>query len=138
MARYHTALEVEREFKALETRVLTHKRGGTNVEDVLRFMYENPHKIWWMSWEFVGQTTKDGKLLSHKAPARASDLAIFDPQLVEDRKISRFKAYRMRTENMNLIEKRLGLKVTTEKPQQLEERCQHGLPTYVQCPDCKK
>ena len=70
------------------------------VEGVLKYMLENEDKIWWFAWEFISRTTKDGDFLSHRAPARASDLAKHYPELVEDRKIGRYSVYRMRAENI--------------------------------------
>lgn len=96
---------IEKEFSNLkrdyEKRL---KKSGTSCEDVLRFMVENyKKKVWWWSWEFIGQTTKDGRFLSHRAPARASDLAIHRPDLVEHRKIGRFAVYRVRRENREKV-----------------------------------
>ena len=89
-------------------RMLSHynstKRKGTSCKDVLQFMVDNhKEKTWWWSWEFVGKTTSKGGYLSHRAPARASDLALHDPDLVEDRKIGRFKVYRVRRENREKV-----------------------------------
>ena len=81
----------------------------TQTESVLYFLLEHPDQIWWWPWQLIGQTTSNGHYLSHRAPARASDLAIYDPQLVEHRTVGRFKVYRLRTENMNLIKARLGM-----------------------------
>lgn len=133
------ALEIERAFKALQVEVLSRTKGGTSVEDVLQVMYETPEKIWWMSWDFIGLKTKQGKYLSHRAPARASDLALHESHLVEGRQIGRFSAYRLRTEHVNLVEARLGVaKEKRQTPKPLIENCEHGLPTYVQCPHCKQ
>lgn len=80
------------------------RKGGTSCKDVLQFMVDNyKERIWWWSWEFVGKKTSTGGYLSHKAPARASDLAIHTPELVEDRKIGRFKVYRVRRENREKV-----------------------------------
>lgn len=75
----------------------------TGCETVLRFMFENQQRVWWWSWEFVGKSNSKGGYLSHRAPARASDLAIHYPNLVEDRKIGRFSVYRLKLENMDQI-----------------------------------
>lgn len=80
---------------------------ATGREAVLQFLLEHPEKIWWWSWEFVGQHTKDGDYLSHRSPARASDLAIHEAELVEHRRIGRFKIYRLRRENIEKIKERL-------------------------------
>lgn len=85
------------------------RKNATSCEVVLKFMLENPKIIWWWSWEFSQRTTKDGDYLSHRAPARASDLAIHEPELVEDRKIGRFKIYRLRRENMGKIKRYLNI-----------------------------
>ena len=132
------ALEIEQSFKKLKADVEMRAKTTTSCEDVLRFMYENQQQIWFMSWDFINQSTKDGQFLSHRAPARASDLAIHESQLVEDRKIGRFKAYRLRLENLNLIQKRLGYGLTEVTKKVEVEKCQHGIPTYVVCPNCKQ
>lgn len=80
----------------------------TQRESVLYFLLENQHKIWWWAWELIGKHTNNGHYLSHRAPARASDLAIHEPELVEHRKIGRFKVYRLRTENMKQIRERIS------------------------------
>ncbi len=95
--------EVERAFEALKDSYHSNRQNATGMECVVKLLKENPQKIWWWSWELIGKTTNDGSWLSHRAPARASDLAIHHPLLVEDRKIGRFCVYRLRTENMNLI-----------------------------------
>lgn len=139
----YTTQEIERAFTLLSKEVTARSKGnGTSCDDVLQFLYEHPEKIWWMSWELIGQVTKDGKFLSHRAPARASDLAIQSPHLVQDRKISRFACYRLRWENMELVQQRLKPKeappaVRQELPVE-PVKCEHGLPKFVQCPDCKK
>jgi hypothetical protein len=79
------------------------KSNGTGIESVLYFLLENQDKIWWWSWEFIGKTTKNGHYLSHRSPARASDLAKYYSDFVEDRKIGRFKVYRIKIENIEKI-----------------------------------
>lgn len=94
---------VQKELTDLEHQHASRRRNGTSCQDVLRFMVENyPERIWWWSWEFVGKTTSKGGFLSHRAPARASDLALHT-DLVEDRKIGRFKVYRVRKENREKV-----------------------------------
>lgn len=75
---------------------------ATSMSDVLQFMLDRKDKIWFWSYEFMGKTSTGG-FLSHRACARASDLAIHHPALVEDRKIGRFKVYRLKVENMKDI-----------------------------------
>lgn len=138
--------EIDRSFDVLSAQIKSTSKAskGTHQRDVLLYLFENPQKIWWMSWELRGGVTSEGIILSHRADARASELATFDSQLVERRMIGRFAAYRLRTENIHLVRARLG----TNKPQPAEREqvpekphqptCKHGLPTFVQCPDCKK
>lgn len=75
----------------------------TGVQKVLQLMLDNPEKIWWWSYEFVGQVNSKREFLSHRSPARASDLAIHYPELIEDRKISNISVYRLRVENIDKI-----------------------------------
>lgn len=138
----YTKKEIEVAFNQLTKEVKSRMSGGgTNKQDVLQFLYENPQKIWWMSWELNDVELKSGKHISHKGSARASDLAIFDSMLVEDRKISRFKAYRLRTENLTLIKKALGTEEAQPSERQkmkvnIVNKCEHGLPSFVTCPNC--
>lgn len=101
---------VESEYQALVTWYQTRPKdhGATGLENVLRFLLDHPEKIWWFSWELIGKTNSKGGWLSHRAPARASDLAIHHSTLVEDRKIGRFSVYRLRTENLSDIKTFLG------------------------------
>lgn len=105
-------IKVEAAFKAMENEESVRSRYAqhTQSESVLQVLYEHPEKIWWWPWELIGRITKDGHRLSHRAPARASDLAIHESHLVEHRSIGRFKVYRLRNENLGLIKIRLGLK----------------------------
>lgn len=96
------------------------KKNATGREAVLQFLLENPTVIWWWAWELIGQTTIKGAYLSHRAPARASDLAIHEPELVEHRKIGRFKIYRLRWENLGKIKVRLGIDGEVERPKLYE------------------
>lgn len=73
------------------------------VDSVLQYMLDNPNKIWWWAWEFIGKKNSKGNYLSHRSPARASDLAIHYPEFVEHRKIGRFKVYRLKVENIKNI-----------------------------------
>lgn len=89
----------------------TTKKKSTGIEAVLYFMIENRHeRIWWWSYELIGKTTTAGHWLSHRAPARASDLARKYSDLVEDKKIGRLKVYRLRLENKDKIKAFLNLK----------------------------
>jgi len=99
--------KIEQEFNKCESwyRSRTTKSIQTGKEMIVQIMLDNPDKIWWWSWEFVGKTTSKGDFLSHRAPARASDMAIYYPDIVEDRAIGRFKVYRLRTENIDQVKK---------------------------------
>ncbi len=95
--------EIEIEYSRMSANYHSTKRHGTSCKDVLQFMVDNyKEKVWWWAWEFVGKTTSKGGYLSHRAPARASDLALHT-DLVEDRKIGRFKIYRVRRENREKV-----------------------------------
>ena len=102
------AAEIWHAFDAMREHHRRFSKTYTSVEDVLQFMLDHPQKIWWWAWEFNSQTNSKGKYLSHRACARASDLALHHGTLVEDRKIGRFKVYRLRRENMSLIKAFLG------------------------------
>lgn len=92
---------VEKEYEKLVTwyeNSRTEKK-ATGIQQVLQVMLDKPEKIWWWSWEFIGLVNSKGGFLSHRSPARASDLAIHYPEFVEDRKIGRFSVYRLKIEN---------------------------------------
>ena len=82
------------------------KHHGTSCQDVLQYMLDHKDKVWWWAWELIGKTNSKGGYLSHRAPARVSDLAI-KTNLVEHRKVGRFKVYRVRLENLDEIKKYL-------------------------------
>ena len=85
------------------------KKGKTDAQNVLQMMSERNHRIWWWSWELIGQTTHANDYLSHRAPARASDLVKHQPLLIECRKVGRFACYRVRRENMRLVTEFLNM-----------------------------
>lgn len=104
-------LRCHRELSAMQDAYSKTKKNSTGIESVLWFLIENRDvKIWWWSYEFVGQKTKHGDWLSHRAPARASDLALKYPELVEDKKIGNLKVYRLRLENKDKIKEFLKIK----------------------------
>ena len=86
------------------------KKNSTSIRDVLQYLVDKTEVIWFWSWEFAGNVTSTGKFLSHRACARASDLALHFPNLVEGRRIGRFCVYRLRRENMEEIRSFLELK----------------------------
>lgn len=91
--------QIENEFDEMKNNYNHNNSKGTSCKDVLQFMVDNyKERIWWWSWEFVGKVNSKGSYLSHRAPARASDLALHT-NLVEDRAIGRFKVYRIKREN---------------------------------------
>lgn len=86
------------------------QKKSTGIEAVLYFLIEHRNeRVWWWSYELIGKSTKRGDWLSHRAPARASDLALKYPDLVEDHKIGRLKVYRLRMENKDKIKAFLGI-----------------------------
>lgn len=95
--------EVETGFNRIKSEHRNDPSKATGIEDVLQFMLDHQQKIWWWAWEFMSKTNSKGVYLSHRACARVSDLAIHHPDLVEDRRIGRFKVYRLRVENMDKI-----------------------------------
>ncbi len=100
-------MNIEWEFKKCRDIVSKVKSNGNkhrSVIAVLQLMYDKRNiKCWWFAWEFIDKFNSKHEYLSHRAPARASDLAIHYPELVEDRKIGRFKVYRLRTENIKEV-----------------------------------
>ena len=79
-------------------------KDGTSCKDVLQYLVDTyKEKTWHMSWELTFKTTSKGGYISHRGPARASDLALKNPELVEARKIGRFCAYRVRRENRDKV-----------------------------------
>ena len=136
----YTPQEIDKAFALLERDIIRTSTKGTGAEDVLLYLYENPQIIWHMSWELSGKMTSEGVRLSHRADARASELATHDEHLVERRKIKRFVAYRLRTENVHLIKARLGVKKNPPAGRQQfaaeAPKCLHGLPKFVTCPQC--
>ena len=101
--------KIEMQFQSLQQAYSSRRKGATGREAVLQFLVDNPQRIWFWSWEFVGKNTSKGDYLSHRAPARASDLAIHEPELVEHRSIGRFKVYRLRRENIEKVTERLSV-----------------------------
>jgi hypothetical protein len=99
--------QIEEEFVAMQNKYNLRSKTTTGKQDVLQYlvdrMAENYSRAWYWSWEFVGKNTSKGGYLSHRGPARASDLALHSPELVEDRRIGRFKVYRLREENIDKI-----------------------------------
>lgn len=59
---------------------------------------ENPKKVWWFAWEINGSMLTNGKRLSHRACARATDLVAKSE--AESRRIGRFKVYRFKFEEL--------------------------------------
>lgn len=95
------------QFKNLQTIYQQRKKSDrqTGVKAVLQYLideYKNG-RIWIWSYDFIGKTNSKGDFLSHRSPARASDLAIKHPELVEDRSIGNLKVYRLRIENRDKI-----------------------------------
>lgn len=86
------------------------KKGGksTWMQAVVQLMLDHPQKIWWWSYEIMGRTNSKWEWISHRWPARASDLAIYHSDIMEDRKIGRLAVYRLRVENQKEIERFLS------------------------------
>lgn len=94
---YRTQKEVEIEFKkklvwySKQPRHLD--REVTQKDILLQYLREHPEKIWWFAWEVVNKKTKDGKFLSHRAPARLTDLVI--DKKCESREVGVYTVYRL-------------------------------------------
>lgn len=103
-------IEIEREYQQLvEAYRRTEKTSKeSGIHNVVQLLLDHPEKIWWFAWELIGKVTSQGGYLSHRAPARASDLVTNHPMVIEDRKIGRFAVYRLRRENMQQISQFLG------------------------------
>lgn len=99
-------IEAEFENKVKWYKESRSRSNPTGTTSVIKLMLET-NKIWWWIWEFIGMATREGDFLSHRAPARASDLAIFNPDIMECRKVGRFALYRLRKENLDIIHKYL-------------------------------
>lgn len=83
------------------------KKIQTDCQALVQLMLDKPKKTWWWSYEFVGQVNSKNQFLSHRAPARASDLCK-DTYLVEDRRIGKLKVYRLQTEFMHDVKEFLN------------------------------
>lgn len=104
----YTQSQIESSFEEMKASFNRKEHKYTWEQNVLQYMLDHNEVIWFWSFNFVWKTNSRGEWLSHRAPARASDLAIHHPDLVEDRKIWRFSIYRLRLENMDLINKFLN------------------------------
>lgn len=101
--------EINQNFEIIKKDVEAHEKGATSKYDVLQYMVDTKETIiWHPSYSFQGNKTSTGGFLSHRACARASDLAIHHPDLVEARKIGRIHVYRLRRENKDAILKFIG------------------------------
>lgn len=102
--------QVNTEFINLKKYMESHEKKGCSIEDVLWYMIDTRDTIvWHPSYSFAGHTTSKGGYLSHRACARASDLAIKYPNLVEARPVGRIHVYRLKRENGREIKKFLGI-----------------------------
>lgn len=96
--------EVEKKFEIIKKDVESHERGSTSKYDVLQYLIDTKEDITWHpSYSFQGNKTSDGGFLSHRACARASDLAIHHKDVVEARSVGTIHVYRLRRENPKAI-----------------------------------
>lgn len=103
-------LQIDRELANARHWYANRTKSATSCKDVLQYLVDNhptnkPEggKIWFWAWEVIGKVNSKGKYLSHRSPARLSDLAIKTPDLVEHKRIGRFKIYRVRRENREKV-----------------------------------
>lgn len=100
----YTQEQIESAYQKLSTYKPKDKNKNSWMQNVVQYMLDYPEKIWFFSWEFNNVVNSKQEWLSYKWCARASDVAIHHPTIVESRKVWRFCVYRLCTENMNLIE----------------------------------
>lgn len=99
----HTSVELE--WDKLVVRYQNQHKGDkyTGEQKVLAYMHFTSQN-WFMAWEFSkGLIVIPGMgsiFLSHRAPARISDLSVKYPSLIEKRSIGRYVAYRIRYDNI--------------------------------------
>jgi hypothetical protein len=106
--KYEEPNPIETAYQALVDRYEAREKKGTWstwMQDVVQYLLDHPGKIWHFSYELIEKTNSKWAFLSHRAPARASDLAIHHADIVEDRKIGRLAVYRLRVENQKEIER---------------------------------
>jgi len=96
--------EVNKNFEIVKKDVEAHEKGSTSKYDVLQYMIDTKETITWHpSYSFQGNTTSTGGFLSHRACARASDLKMQHPDIVEAREVGSIHVYRLRRENPQAI-----------------------------------
>lgn len=102
--------EVNKNFEIVKKDVEAHEKGATSKYDVLQYMIDTREEITWHpSYSFAGNKTSTGGFLSHRGCARASDLAIHHPDVVEARKAGRIHVYRLKRENPEAIKQFMKL-----------------------------
>lgn len=98
-------VQLERAFTIIKKDVESHEKGSTTKKDVLQYMIDTKDEITWHpSYSFQENKTSTGGFLSHRSCARASELGIENPNLVEVRKVGRIHVYRLRRENPKEIQ----------------------------------
>ncbi len=103
--------QVEKSYEITKKDVESHEKGdGTSIKDVLQYMIDTREEITWHpSYSFAGNKTSTGGFLSHRACARASDLAIHHPDLVEARPVGKIHVYRLKRENPQAIKQFMNI-----------------------------
>lgn len=91
-----TKQQIEDEYNNLLNKYKkTYKRSKkTQKECVLQYLQEHPNKIWFFAWEVVNKKTKSGDFLSHRAPARLTDLV--DDGICVSRVLGDYTVYRLK------------------------------------------
>lgn len=96
----HTQQQIESSFDKLV--INSHvKSNTTDIENIKSIMENNPDKIWWFPYEFMGGHTIKGNtfFIGYECSARLSELSR-NTDLIESRRIGRFKVRRYRFENI--------------------------------------
>lgn len=100
----HTQEQIENAYQGMVERYKNRKmRKATWMQSVAQLLLDHQSQIWWFAWEILWKNTSTWGWVSHRWPARASDLAIKHPNILEDRKVWIFKVYRLRLENLKEI-----------------------------------
>lgn len=85
---------------AKEVKIQSRSISG-DIENIRIVMENNPNKIWWFAHEFMGNHDIKGNkfFIGYECSARLSQLAQ-NTDLIESRRIGRFKVRRYRFENI--------------------------------------
>lgn len=99
----HTSIELEWDGIVARNNNNKHSDKWTGEQKCLAFMHFTSQN-WFFAWEFskgaIYLPVVGSIFLSHRAPARISDLSVKYPSLIETRTLGKQTAYRIRYENI--------------------------------------